>query len=69
MAKERDVYAEIPAVQPTLHHESIQKVHQPIVVAIDVSGSMKYTESGQTKANIQLAEEMVNQIGQDSRLK
>lgn len=68
MAKERDVYAEIPAVQPTLHHESIQKVHQPIVVAIDVSGSMKYTESGQTKANIQLAEEMVNQIGQDPGL-
>lgn len=68
MAKERDVYAEIPAVQPTLHHESVQAVHQPVVVAIDVSGSMKYTESGQTKTNIQLAEEMVNQIGQDPDL-
>ena len=68
MAKERDEYAEIPAVQPTLRHESIQAVHQPVVVAIDVSGSMSHKESGEVKTNIELAEEMVNQIGQDPDL-
>ena len=66
--KNENEYAEIPAIQPTLHHESIQKVHQPIVIAIDTSGSMSHIESGETKANIQLAEEMVNQIGQDPEL-
>ena len=68
MIKERDEYAEIPAVQPTLHHEAIQEVHQPVVVAIDVSGSMSHKENGQVKTNIEIAEEMVNQIGQDPDL-
>lgn len=69
MASGRDVYSEMPAVQPIFHCESVQFVHQPVIVAVDVSGSMDHTEAGQTKSNLQLAEEMINQIGQDPDLK
>ena len=64
-----NAYAEMPQTQPILHQEHVQRVHQPIVVAVDISGSMDYTEEGQTKTNLKLAEDMINQIGQDPELK
>lgn len=68
MASGRNAYAEIPAVQ-RVYTEAHQAQHQPLLVAMDVSGSMDFTEQGQTKTNVQLAEEMVNQIGEDPMLK
>lgn len=69
MSSGKNAYAEIPVVQPVFHYESVQFIHQPIVVAVDVSGSMDMTEDGQMKTNLKLAEDMVNQIGQDPELK
>ena len=64
----KDVYAEIPMDQPIFHYEKVQRIHQPLVVAVDNSGSMEYTEAGQTKTNLKLAEELVKKIGKDPKL-
>lgn len=69
MSSGKNAYSEMPVVQPVFHYESMQFIHQPIVVAVDVSGSMDVTENGQMKTNLKLAEDMVNQIGQDPELK
>lgn len=69
MSSGKNAYSEMPVVQPVFHYESVQFIHQPIVVAVDVSGSMGITEEGQTKTNLKLAEAMVNQIGQDPDLR
>ena len=69
MSSGKNAYSEMPVVQPVFHYESVQFIHQPIVVAVDVSGSMDVTEDGQMKTNLKLAEDMVNQIGQDPELK
>ena len=68
MSSGKNAYSEMPAVQPVFHYESVQFIHQPIVVAVDVSGSMDITEDGQMKTNLKLAEDMINQIGQDPEL-
>lgn len=47
---------------------AMNSIHQPIVVAVDNSGSMQHIENGNTATNLQLAEDMVNQIGLDERL-
>lgn len=62
-----DAYAEMPQIQ-RIYTEAVNAVHQPCLVAMDVSGSMGHTEPGEAKANIQLAEEMINQIGKDPQL-
>lgn len=49
------------------HYEQVI-IRQAILIAVDVSSSMEHTEDGQTKSNIKLAEEMINQIGQDPEL-
>lgn len=59
---------EVPTQQTAYHVEVEQLTHQPFVVAVDVSGSMNHVEDGQTKSNLQLAEELVNRIGHDSRI-
>ena len=64
----KNAYAEMPKNQKIFHYEKVQLIHQPVLVAVDISGSMDHTEDGQTKSNIKLAEEMVNQIGQDPEL-
>lgn len=69
MPSGKNAYMEMPAEQPLFHHESVQLIHQPVVVAVDVSDSMNRIEAGQTKTNLQLAEEMINQIGQDPDLR
>lgn len=69
MSSGKNAYSEMPVVQPVFHYESVQFIHQPIVVAVDVSGSMDIIEDGQMKTNLKLAEDMVNQIGQDPELK
>ncbi len=61
----KDAYSEMPTEQQIFHYERWQLPHQPILIAVDVSGSMNHVEDGQVKTNIKLAEEMVNQIGQD----
>lgn len=40
-------------------------VHQPIVVVVDNSYSMSFTEAGETRSNLKIAESMVNEIGLD----
>lgn len=47
---------------------AMNNIHQPIIVAVDNSGSMQHVEEGNTATNLQLAEDMVNQIGLDERL-
>lgn len=47
---------------------AMNNIHQPIIVAVDNSGSMQHVEEGNTVTNLQLAEDMVNQIGLDERL-
>lgn len=47
MSSGKNAYSEMPVVQPVFHYESVQFIHQPIVVAVDVSGSMDVTEDGQ----------------------
>lgn len=47
---------------------AMNNIHQPIVIAVDNSGSMQHIEEGNTVTNLQLAEDMVNQIGLDERL-
>ena len=47
---------------------AMNNIHQPIIVAVDNSGSMQHVESGNTITNLQLAEDMVNQIGLDEHL-
>lgn len=39
MASGKNAYSEMPVDQPVLHYESVQFIHQPIVVAVDVSSS------------------------------
>lgn len=69
MTTGKDLYAEMPRNQQIFHYERINQSHQPLVVAVDISGSMDHVEEGETKTNIKLAEEMINQIGQDPDLK
>lgn len=69
MASGKNVYSELPVVQPIFHYERVQFIHQPIVVAVDVSSSMDITENGQMKTNLKLAKDMANQSRQDPDLK
>lgn len=62
-------YKEVPAIQQKFPVEMPSASHQPIVIVIDVSGSMSATEAGESKSNIKLAEEMVNKIGLDPGMK
>lgn len=68
MSSGKNAYTEMPKNQQIFHYEKVQLAHQPILVAVDISGSMDHIEDGQTKSNIKLAEEMINQIGQDPEL-
>lgn len=47
---------------------AMNSVHQPIIVAVDNSASMQHIEDDSSVSNLQLAENMVNQIGLDERL-
>lgn len=65
---EVDKYKEMPAIQMDFPTENPTDNHQPIAVVVDISGSMTTTESGETKSNVKLAEELVNQIGLDPNM-
>lgn len=59
----------MPVTQKVYKLETPQLLHQPMIVAVDVSTSMDFKEEGQQKTNLKLAEDMLNQIGQDPDLK
>ena len=69
MSSEKNAYAEMPVTQKVYKLETPQLVHQPMIVAVDVSTSMDFKEKGEQKTNLKLAEDMLNQIGQDPDLK
>ena len=69
MYSEKNAYAEMPVTQKVYKLETPQLLHQPMIVAVDVSTSMDFKEEGQQKTNLKLAEDMLNQIGQDPDLK
>ena len=69
MSSEKNAYAEMPVTQKVYKLETPQLLHQPMIVAVDVSTSMDFKEEGQQKTNLKLAEDMLNQIGQDPDLK
>lgn len=62
---------ELPATQEQFPTEVPQKIHQPLAVVIDVSGSMSAVEKnlGQTESNVKLAQNLINQIGLDPDMK
>ena len=47
---------------------AMNTIHQPVVVVVDNSSSMLAVEKGETKTNLQLAEDLVNLIGSDPNL-
>lgn len=64
----KNAYLEMPSTQSVFHYEKLQLAHQPVIVCMDVSSSMDHTEGSQSKSNIALAEDMVNQVGQDPKM-
>ena len=47
---------------------AMNSIHQPVVIAVDNSGSMTSVEPGETRSNLQIAEEMINEIGTGANL-
>lgn len=68
MPSGKNAYAEMPVNSETYKFEMPQLIHQPMIVAVDVSKSMDLTEEGQQKTNLKLAEDMLNQVGQTPEL-
>lgn len=51
MSSEKNAYAEMPVTQKVYKLETPQLLHQPMIVAVDVSTSMDFKEEGQQKTN------------------
>ena len=67
ISADRKMRMELPAYGIT-HYENYQAIHQYLSVIVDISASMNDTEEGESKRNIQLAEDLIRQIGRGEDL-
>ncbi|MGN1412533.1 MAG: VWA domain-containing protein [Oscillospiraceae bacterium] len=68
MGEKFNDYKKMPTTQSdfnefnTPEFKGVGQVHQPVVICMDTSGSMEYTEPKSSKSNIKIAEEQLNLV-------